>query len=414
MRGKVNLPFTNPIYFSFLVLFIWISFSIIFNYQNVSEYYFKQTSGWIRYLKQMTAVIFAFFMFFYLFYNVFVDLGLVNAFKRIRKVMLYSLSIVFIAGVLQFLIYSGATPLISVFQLFDYFPFTEAKLYMSLSRVNATAVRPPDLGMYLISISGFMFSYILTEKRSNFWKFVPFLIVVFLAYVSKSRTALVAVFFQILVLIYWGYANYPMFRKGFNRLMVLTILFIPLLVIWKGDEISTAIDERITALNFSESKSDNSISNKSRFGIQYANFQVFKKYPVTGVGWGQQSFESKDLYPAWATNNNWEFKGVYLNENDKSFPPGYNLFLRMLTETGVIGFLLFSIFILLVFYYALYYSSKSGPYRYIPVTVLIILVGAFLNFFQMDSFRLYTFWLVLAMLICYKPLYHSLTHKEIN
>lgn len=405
IRGKVSLPFTHPVYFVFIILFAWITVSIFFNFQNVSTYYFKQTSGWIRYLKQIASVVIAFLMFFYLFYNVCIELGLINAFKKTRKIMLYSLIIVFIAGLLQFLIYAGVSPLIPVFQLFDYFPFTETKLYYTLSRVNAISVRPPDLGMYLISISGFMFSYILTEKKSKILKFLPFVFVLFLAYVSKSRTALLTIFIQIIILVVWSYKNYATFRKVLNRAFLFSLFFIPFILYFKGEVIYEGVEERIESLNFTSTNSANAVSNKSRFGIQYANFQVYKKYPITGIGWGQQAFESKDLYPRWATTNNWEFKGVYLNENEKSFPPGYNLFLRFMTETGTIGFIIFSCFVLLMFYYTFLYSSKSNPYRYVPITIMITLLGAFLNWFQMDSFRLYTFWLALAMLICYKPLY---------
>lgn len=406
VRGKVYLPFSHPTYFVFIILFGWMCLSIFFNFENVSDYYFKQTSGWVRYLKQLAAVIIAFFMFFYLFYNVILQLGLIKAFSFIRKTMFYSLIIVFIAGMLQFLIYAGASPLIPIFQLFDYFPFTETSLYFVLSRVNAVSIRPPDLGMYLISISAFMFSYILTEKKALL-KYIPFLMVVFLAYASKSRTALVTVFIQILVLIYWGYKNYPTFRVLLNRGLLIGLFFVPILLYFQGETLYKGINERIESLDFTNTQSDNAVSNKSRFGIQYANFQVYKKYPVTGIGWGQQSFESKDLYPDWATSNNWEFKGVYLNEKEKSFPPGYNLFLRMMTETGTIGFLIFSCFVVLMFYYGFLYSSKSNPYRYLPITILIVFFGAFLNWFQMDSFRLYTFWLALAMLICYKPFYKN-------
>jgi hypothetical protein len=412
IRGKVSLPFSHLVYFVFLLLFGWICVSIFFNFGNVTDYYFKQTSGWIRYLKQVTAVIFAFFMFFYLFYNVVLQLGLINAFSAIRKTMFYSLIIVFIAGLLQFLIFAGVSPLIPVFRLFDYFPFTETKLLFALARVNATSIRPPDLGMYLISISGFMFSYILTEKKSMLLKYFPFLMVVFLAYASKSRTALVTVFAQIIILIYWGYKNYPTFRVLMNRGLLIGLFFIPIVLYFQGKTLYKGINERIESLDFTDTKSDNAVSNKSRFGIQYANFQVYKKYPIAGIGWGQQSFESKDLYPDWATNNNWEFKGVYLNENEKSFPPGYNLFLRMMTETGTIGFIIFSCFVFLMFYYAFLYSSKNGSYRYIPITIVIVFFGTFLNWFQMDSFRLYTFWLALAMLICYKPFYNNILNSK--
>mgnify|MGYP003332648669 CR=1 FL=1 len=76
--------------------------------------------------------------------------------------------------------------------------------------------------------------------------------------------------------------------------------------------------------------SKHALSNKSRFGIQQAMFEVFLENPISGTGYGLQAFESWKKYPNWAKNNNWEFRLKYLNQNDKKFPPGYNLYLRIL------------------------------------------------------------------------------------
>src|SRR5690606_7481759 len=125
------------------------------------------------------------------------------------------------------------------------------------------------------------------------------------------------------------------------------------ILVFKANAVKEAMNKRISALNFSETKykvDNHSISNKSRLGIQYANYLVFLENPIFGVGWGQQAYESKEKYPDWAMKNNYEFPYRYLNENDKSFPPGFNLFLRTLTETGLIGFLVFVFFILLFVY----------------------------------------------------------------
>ena len=178
------------------------------------------------------------------------------------------------------------------------------------------------------------------------------------------------------------------------------VFIIPVVLISKGDVIYTTISERIESLNFTDVKSDNALSNKSRFGIQYANYQVFKKYPLTGIGWGQQAFESKELYPEWATTNNYEFNAIYLNEEIKSFPPGYNLYLRILTETGIIGFLIFGLFIGLILYFTYRYLNLKKQNNYISITVFVTFLGTLLSWFQIDSFRLYIFWLALAILLC--------------
>ncbi|WP_179318730.1 O-antigen ligase family protein [Winogradskyella helgolandensis] len=398
LRFKISLPFSHPIYQAFFLFIIFISFAVFFNFFNISDYYFKQTSGWVRYLKQLISVLLAYFVLFYLFYNVCINLGVLKTFFIVRKTMFWSLIVVFIVGLVQLLIYSGAMSLIPLYELFDYLPFTRPTLYFELKRVNATAWRPPDLGIYVISISGFIFSYILTNKK--WYRFIPFLLVIFLSIVSKSRTALVTVFLQLIFLGYFSYKNYPIFRNVCKKIMISLVCILPVVLMLKGDIIYDTISDRIESLNFADIKSDNARSNQSRFGIQYANFQVFKKYPITGIGWGQQSFESKELYPEWATKGNYEFKAFYLNEEIKSFPPGYNLYIRILAETGIIGFIIFMLFILLIFYYTYKFLNSNKHYNYIGITVFVVFFGTLLMWFQIDSFRLYVFWLGLAMLIC--------------
>jgi len=130
---------------------------------------------------------------------------------------------------------------------------------------------------------------------------------------------------------------------------------------------------------------------------------VFLESPILGVGWGQQSYESKEKYPDWALKNNYEFNYTYLNENVKSFPPGYNLYLRILTETGIFGFVIFMVF-LLIFIKIVFIELKGAnkKYKFIPLTILISGIGYLLNWLQIDTFRIYGFWLCLAILIILK------------
>ena len=68
------------------------------------------------------------------------------------------------------------------------------------------------------------------------------------------------------------------------------------------------------------------------------------------MGFGQQAYKARPKYPKWATENNYEFRLWYLNDKVKSFPPGYNLYTRLLAETGIIGFFIFSFLLgLLIF-----------------------------------------------------------------
>ena len=89
-----------------------------------------------------------------------------------------------------------------------------------------------------------------------------------------------------------------------------------------------------------------------------------------------------------------------MNDNDTSFPPGFNLFTRLLAETGILGFLIFMVFILLIFYQCKKLISKRiGIEKIIPIVLLVSFIGFFINWLQFDSFRVFGFWICLALLI---------------
>lgn len=404
VRGKIYLPLNRQPYNLFLLFLLVIIISGPLNFWDISSYYFKQTSGWARYVNQIISVILSSVLFFYLFCNVIKDRGIINGFFLVRKGFLYSLVIVTCYSFFEFLIISyninGLKPIINTF---DYLPFVKVELDYRLLRISSLTYEPPALGMYLITISGFMFSYILTNKK--WYKFVPFIIVIVLALLSKSRSAFVIIFAQMFVAVLYAYIINRRFRFIFSRIMIVaTFIFINILI-FKSEAVVNAVNKRMEALNFSETtyKSDNySISNKSRLGIQYANYLVFLENPILGVGWGQQAYESKEKYPDWAMNNNYEFNYTYLNENVKSFPPGYNLYLRTLTETGILGFLVFIAFLLLFLYVLLIKLKETNTkYKFIPLTILISVIGYLLNWLQIDTFRMYGFWLCLALICVY-------------
>lgn len=131
-----------------------------------------------------------------------------------------------------------------------------------------------------------------------------------------------------------------------------TILFIVsgggILLLLNGKVITNYIVEK--AASFALDDEDHSYSNRSRLGIVFANFLVFKHNPISGVGLGQQAFLAEDFYPAWAVKDNYELEEKYLNPKVKDFPPGYNLYVRILAENGLVSFSIFLVLIGLILY----------------------------------------------------------------
>ena len=392
-KRRINIPVKNLI-FQFLILFIlWSILATLFNAHNIADYYFKQTSGLSRFINQFGSLIIASIIIPLTFYNGFKWININKTFRLIRRVVLASLIIVLIYSIIEILIvkFNMVNLKKPLLNLFDYFPFTEAKTDMRLRRISSVTFEPPALGTYLLSIAGWMLSYIFTEKKN--FKYLPIVIVLFLGFMSGSRAAFFAIIIQFIIASIIFLKNKKLTRNiyriiiGFSTASILTITYF-------SEPIYNYIKKEINSFKLDDST--HSLSNKSRFGIQQAMFYVFLENPISGTGYGLQAFESRKKYPTWAKKNNWEFRLKYLNQNDKRFPPGYNMYLRILSETGLVGFLFFGLMLLQIFLWC--FNNLKSENSTIAFIILISMIGFSLNWLKMDSFRIYFFWLCLALI----------------
>jgi O-antigen ligase len=311
----------------------------------------------------------------------------------IRKSILISLLIVFLYSIIEVLIVKFDVLWLkkSVLNLFDYFPFTDARTDMRLNRISSVSFEPPALGTYLISIAGWMISYIITEERRS--KYIPSLIILFLGFVSGSRAAFFAILIQFFVAALILLRK-TQSKKNIYKIILITFFSSAVVLGTYNKQIFDYVKQEISSFKLDDST--HALSNKSRFGIQQAMFKVFLENPFSGTGYGQQAFESWKKYPNWAKNNNWEFRLKYLNQNDKRFPPGYNLYLRILSETGIIGMLIFGLLLLQIFLWC--FNNLKNKRKIYSFIILVSMIGFSLNWLKMDSFRIYFFWICLALI----------------
>lgn len=393
--GKIGIPYKSTIFQVIFLFLFWCFLTIVFNYSTVQDSYYKHTPGFYRFIRQYFSLLLAVFFFSVFFWNVIRKWDAKQVLFKIRQVLLYCLIFTFVYGFLETLIVVFHINFLrGLLGVFDYFPFLTVKY--AADRISSVAYESPSLGNYLITVSGWMFSYILTSK--NKYRFIPTLMVLFLTFFSGSRTALINISLQFIIFISILYAmpNYRVYViKGFKYFFVLSSL----MLIINSNKIINAVNEKIESLNFSDNLKKN-ISNQSRFGMQYASIQVFKENPIVGVGFGQETYHKRFHYPGWAKKNNWEFKGLYENSSIASFPPAYNLYTRMLSETGIIGLLiLLSLIYLCISKSIRIYKNSMNEEKVLAFILIISFIGLSLNWLQTDFFRQYGFWLCAMILI---------------
>lgn len=395
VHRKVSIPYKNPLLQLLVVFVLWCFLATLFNIHSVVDNYFKQTGGINRFVRQYASLIISTLLFLLFYWHVLERMRVKQILLHIRRVFLFSLVVASVYGVLETLIVvfnrGGFEPVLNVF---NYFPFLEVELHED--RISSISYEPPFLAIFLITIAGWMFSYILTEK--SIWRFVPTLLVLGLGFFSGSRTALIVLAVQLLV-----FAVVLLLDNRFRKYLLIFFggffLLLIIIVSINSEKVIDSVEEKLESLDFKSNLTEN-VSNKSRLGIQLASLKVAKRHPVTGVGFGQQAYHSRYEYPFWSTRDNYEFKLMYQNQNLKAFPPGYNLYVRILTETGLIGLFIF-LFLILCIFYASYrlFKNSDKEIKVLGAILLISYTGMSINFLQIDTFRLYGFWINLAIIM---------------
>jgi O-antigen ligase len=140
-----------------------------------------------------------------------------------------------------------------------------------------------------------------------------------------------------------------------------------------------------------------SLGGGTRFALAVASWGIFRSHPWIGVGLGQSGFRLFDFLPDWATERNPEMLFM-LSPTSWTFPNPKNLWMRLLSETGLTGSLLFGLFLVLVLLGAL--VLLRGPRRvdrFFGTFGLMAWVAIALSGLSLDSFALPTIWIALGL-----------------
>ena len=127
-----------------------------------------------------------------------------------------------------------------------------------------------------------------------------------------------------------------------------------------------------------------------------SGFRMFSRYPILGVGLGNAGFEFLETVPSY---------GYCLPEiiqivnGSPQFPNPKNLWIRILAETGIVGFSLILIWMLLLGLGAWsLLKGRDGIRTVLGLAGLLALLAQIFEGFSLDTFALPQLWLMLGML----------------
>jgi hypothetical protein len=136
-----------------------------------------------------------------------------------------------------------------------------------------------------------------------------------------------------------------------------------------------------------------------------AGWRIFQLFPLLGVGLGNAGFFFPSQLPAlgWASV---EVRALLFRI--KAFPNIKSLWVRLLAETGVVGFALFATWLYLLFRSALLsYRSRDPLIRTIALTGQLCLVALLAEGFSVDSFAMPYLWAAMGLLSAVGMLYRN-------
>lgn len=120
---------------------------------------------------------------------------------------------------------------------------------------------------------------------------------------------------------------------------------------------------------------------------------AFEEHPLMGVGLGASGFWIYDNLPDWTLTTVPEI-AKQLNPQNKLFPNPKNLYVRLLAETGLVGFVLFAIFLLSSLADSLALLRRGNFFRFLGIAALFAWLAIALYNVTQDSLATPNIWVI--------------------
>lgn len=127
-----------------------------------------------------------------------------------------------------------------------------------------------------------------------------------------------------------------------------------------------------------------------------AAMQIFSDHPVFGVGLGNAGFYFRETMPAFS----WSLPEVVnvMRDGASNFPNPKNLWLRLLSETGIVGFTFFINWMAWHLKSAVQMiSGTDSHYRSIGMAGILGLIAMLVEGFSLDTFGLPYYWILFGI-----------------
>lgn len=261
------------------------------------------------------------------------------------------------------------------------------------ARLRMTAFEVSWAGVMLT----FLFPFALIGIEPRGWR-LPALVIAVLVMMllAQSRTALLVLGFQL------AFLMATLVRRNFDwavHALTLAVLACTLAVLAPQvrERVATVAGNLIeygTPTARTDDLGDENASNVTRIAAIRAGLSMFQEQPLLGVGLGQYGFN----YPSHLRAEDfrsWEVR-KYATDAEEDWPPSYSIHVRLMAETGLIGYGLWLGLVLAALRRGLRGADLATQLGRGHLAVVLTLLGWLLLGVSIDSFRFFGGWIALG------------------
>jgi O-antigen ligase len=189
-----------------------------------------------------------------------------------------------------------------------------------------------------------------------------------------------------------------------TAVLVIIMIAAMIVVIWLASQIDERVEEilEIDFLGVFEQYTQpiyalaNKMAYAERLMYWVGGMRVFSQYPILGVGLGNSGFYFLETIPAYGYRLP---EIINIASGSPQFPNPKNLWIRLLAETGIIGFSLFVVWLILLALGAWALMKKGKDLSaVIGLAGLLAILAQVFEGFSLDTFALPHLWIMLGFL----------------
>lgn len=264
--------------------------------------------------------------------------------NEIKKIFDFIVIFIIILGYMQIIIIYF--PQIS--KIYDFFNLgniiRDSSYILAINRIPLTCVEPASCGVLLgVLIIPYILSCTLIKNKTNKY-YILLILIIPIAYWTKSSTVYIAIFINFFIYIIICIIK----KKNLYKLLILSYIVIILIFsnifiisCFNSNE-NIGVFETIKYYLVEKVNSDENLSTIHRKSTVINNLKIFKKYPLLGVGNGNQGFYYNENLPQFAYKSPETMKFYY---GEKGVVSGGAFFTAFLSGYGTLGVVLIIIFI---------------------------------------------------------------------